>query len=73
MDAIKPSTYSLNPQSKSSDRYWQENEQTQQFEKTWETRKAQQDKQLDRIGQTVDTLGELARGMGEALDRSEGL
>ncbi|GAX77861.1 hypothetical protein CEUSTIGMA_g5303.t1 [Chlamydomonas eustigma] len=49
--------------------YWQENEQTQQFEKTWETRKLKQDAQLDRIGNTVETLGELARGMGDALDR----
>ena len=36
---------------------------------TWEARQVKQDAQLDRIGNTVDTLGELARGMGDALDR----
>lgn len=51
--------------------YWQENEDTQAFEKTKQARFAKQDEQLDRVGNIVDRLGEVATNMGEALDRQD--
>lgn len=51
--------------------YWQENEDTQVFEKGARDRMNKQDNQLDRIGIQVDRLGEVATNMGEALDRQD--
>ena len=51
--------------------YWQDNDETQGFEKTKQARFAKQDEQLDRVANIVDRLGEVATNMGEALDRQD--
>lgn len=51
--------------------YWQENEETQRFEKHWEERKGRQDEQLDRIDGHVSLLKEIAENMGDAIDRQD--
>jgi SYP7 family syntaxin len=51
--------------------YWQENEETQTFEKSKQARFKKQDEQLDRVANIVDRLGEVATNMGEALDRQD--
>ncbi len=35
----------------------------------WDEARKAQDKRLDRIGQAVDELGDMARGLGEEVDR----
>uniref|UniRef100_A0A6U0UWP2 t-SNARE coiled-coil homology domain-containing protein n=1 Tax=Polytomella parva TaxID=51329 RepID=A0A6U0UWP2_9CHLO len=42
---------------------------TQAFEKEWDVAKQRQDKRLEIIEQGVDELGEMAKSMGEELDR----
>lgn len=49
--------------------YYQHTEQTQAFEKEWEASKVKQDQQLGRIEVGVDELGDMARNIGEELDR----
>lgn len=49
--------------------YFQHTDQTQQFEKEFEISKLKQDEQLDRIGNGVSRLGEIARNMQEEVDR----
>jgi hypothetical protein len=43
--------------------------ETQQFDREWEHAKRKQDAQLDRIEKGISTLGDMARGMQEELDK----
>ncbi len=49
--------------------YWQETEETQRFEKEWESRKARQDVVIDRIGDNVELLKGMAQNMNDELNR----
>lgn len=49
--------------------YYSHTEATQQFEKEWDVAKKAQDKRLERIEAGVVELGDMARNIGEELDR----
>lgn len=49
--------------------YYQHTDQTQQFEKEYEMTRLKQDETLERIGNGVSRLGEVARNMQEEVDR----
>ncbi|KAG2431673.1 hypothetical protein HYH02_013250 [Chlamydomonas schloesseri] len=51
------------------DGYYAHTEATQAFEKEWAEAKKKQDQQLDRIEAGVVTLGDMARNIGEEVDR----
>ncbi|KXZ42121.1 SYP71 protein [Gonium pectorale] len=51
------------------DGYYSHTEQTQKFEKEWEEAKKTQDKKLQLIEEAVNELGDMARNVGEELDR----
>lgn len=49
--------------------YYRQTEETKGFEQEWELAKRKQDAQLDRIEKGVVTLGEMAKGMQEEIDK----
>uniref|UniRef100_A0A7S0WX34 t-SNARE coiled-coil homology domain-containing protein n=1 Tax=Chlamydomonas leiostraca TaxID=1034604 RepID=A0A7S0WX34_9CHLO len=49
--------------------YYQHTDQTQTFEKAWESSKVRQDQVLERIDRGVSRLGEIARNVQEEVDR----
>ncbi len=55
--------------SKPQEGYFNNTAETQQFEREWDHAKRKQDAQLDRIEKGISTLGDMARGMQEELDK----
>ncbi|WIA07935.1 hypothetical protein OEZ85_007413 [Tetradesmus obliquus] len=49
--------------------YYKQTDETAKFEQEWQYAKVRQDAQLERIEKGVSTLGDMARGMQEELDK----
>ncbi|KAF8072343.1 SYP71 [Scenedesmus sp. PABB004] len=58
----------LDPQ-QNSPLHFKQTEETAKFEQEWQHARVRQDAQLERIERGVGTLGEMARGMQEELDK----
>lgn len=49
--------------------YYEHTDETRKFEEEWQKAQVRQNQALDRIGVGVGQLGDMARGMGEELDK----
>eukprot|EP00879_Flechtneria_rotunda_P007473 GHRR01007839.1.p1 GENE.GHRR01007839.1~~GHRR01007839.1.p1 ORF type:complete len:246 (+),score=91.72 GHRR01007839.1:198-935(+) len=49
--------------------YYKQTDETAKFEQEWQYAKVRQDAQIDRIERGIGTLGDMAKGMQEELDK----